>query len=81
MGLTGCIGLIAGVCSQLVISRGWFLKPYFLIGINFTSTIISLKFFNISSITGVLYFNIIVSLIAYLLVFIYGVIKIKQASD
>lgn len=81
MALSGCISLIAGVCSQLIISRGWFLKPYFLIGVNFISTVISLAFFNISSIIGVLYFNIIVSAIAYFLVLVYGLIKIKNTAE
>jgi hypothetical protein len=79
MGLSACIGLVAGVCDQLVISRGWFLRPYFLIGVNFTSTVISLAFFNISSIIGVLYFNIIVTAIAYLLVLFYGIFSINKA--
>jgi hypothetical protein len=81
LGVSNCIALVAGVCDQLVLSRGWFLRPYFLIGVNFFSTVISLAFFNISSITGVLYFNIIVTIIAYLLVLIYGIISIKRTEE
>lgn len=79
--LTSSIGLMSGICSQLVISRGWFMKPFFLIAVNFGSTVISLTFFNIKSLVGILYFNIVVSIIAYFLVFIYGLICINKTSE
>ncbi|MDB5119074.1 MAG: polysaccharide biosynthesis protein [Sphingobacteriales bacterium] len=79
--LTSSIGLMSGICSQLVISRGWFMKPLFLIGVNFGSTVISLAFFNINSLIGILYFNIVVSIIAYFLVFIYGLICINKVPE
>jgi hypothetical protein len=78
---SNCIGLIGGVCSQLIISRGWFLKPYFLIGLNFSSTVISLAFFNISSLVGILYFNIAVTILSYLMDLIYGVISINKVKS
>ena len=78
VGAINCIGLIGGVCSQLVLSRGWFLKPYFLIGLNFSSTVISITFFNVSSLVGVLYFSIAVSIMAYLMDVIYGLISINK---
>lgn len=80
MGIVGSIGLLNTVCSQLVIARGWYINPYFLIGINFSSTVISAAFFNISTITGILYFNIIVYFIAYLLSLSYGIIMLKKAT-
>jgi len=81
IGLTSSIGLMSGICSQLVISRGWFMKPLFLIGVNFGSTVISLAFFNINSLIGILYFNIVVSIIAYFLIFVYGLICINKISE
>lgn len=79
--LTSSIGLMTGICSQLVISRGWFMKPFFLIGVNFGSTVVSLAFFKVNSLIGILYFNIAVSVIAYFLVFIYGLICISKTPE
>lgn len=81
LGISSGIILMMGVCSELIIIRGWYLKPYFLIGVNFTSTVMSLMFFNISSLVGVLYFNIIVTAIAYLLNFFYGIISINRINN
>jgi O-antigen/teichoic acid export membrane protein len=80
MTVANCIGLLAGVCSQLVLSRGWFLNPYFLIGLNLLTTIASLMFFNTSSLIGVFYFNIFVASINYFLVLIYGLIRIFRSK-
>jgi O-antigen/teichoic acid export membrane protein len=80
MTIANCIGLLAGVCSQLVLSRGWFLNPYFLIVLNLFTTIASLMFFNTSSLIGVFYFNIFVACINYFLVLIYGLIKIHRSK-
>jgi O-antigen/teichoic acid export membrane protein len=80
VGTFNCLGLVGGICSQLMLSRGWFLKPYFVIGLNFISTIISIAFFNISSLVGILNFNIAVSTIAYFIEFTYGIISINRVE-
>jgi O-antigen/teichoic acid export membrane protein len=76
--IANCLILLVGVCSQLVLSRGWFINPYLLIGTNFLLTVISLLYFNMSSLVEVLYFNIVIVLVHYLLVFFYGLKKIKD---
>lgn len=76
--IANCLNLMVGVSSQLTISRGWYLRPYFLIGLNFLSTVFSIAFFDLSTLTGVLYFNIVVTLIHYFLMLVYGLIKIKS---
>lgn len=78
--VTNCINLSLGVCSQLVQNRGWFLKPYFLIGLNFTSTVVSLTIFNMSSLVGVLYFNMVVVSLHYIMLLIYALIKITKTN-
>jgi O-antigen/teichoic acid export membrane protein len=75
-----CLGLVGSVCSQLMLSRGWFLKPYFVIGLNFVSTVISIAFFNISSLVGILNFTIAVSAIGYFIEFTYGIISINRVE-
>lgn len=81
MGLLSCAGLLSGVCSQLVISRGWFIRPYYLIGINFTSTVLSLTIFRISTLNDILYFNIILTVMSYFLVLGYGLLSISRTPE
>jgi O-antigen/teichoic acid export membrane protein len=78
--ISSSVALMVGVCSQLVLSRGWFLNPYFIIGVNFTSTVVSLTVFKISSLISILYFDIAVLIMAYLMVFIFGIISIRKVS-
>ena len=78
VGVSNCIGLMVSVCSQLVLSRGWFLNPYILVFVNFTSTVLSLTFFKMTSLIAILYFDITVLIIAYFLAFIFGLISIRK---
>jgi O-antigen/teichoic acid export membrane protein len=78
--ISSSVALMVGICSQLVLSRGWFLNPYFIIGVNFTSTVVSLTVFKISSLISILYFDIAVLIMAYLMVFIFGIISIRKVS-
>ena len=78
VGISNSIGLLVSVCSQLVLSRGWFLNPYILVVINFTSTVLSLTFFKMTSLVAILYFDITVLTIAYFLAFIFGIISIRK---
>ena len=81
VGIINCIGLVSGVCSQLVLSRGWFLEPYFLIGLNFTFTVLGIAVFNIHTLHGILLFTIAATIMSYLLDLIYGLISISKISE
>ncbi len=72
--------LMIGICSQLTISRGWYLKPIYLIGLNFISTLLSIAFLNLKTLEGVLYFNIVVSSVHYGLMFVYGNLMINKSK-
>jgi len=78
VGAINCVGLLGVVCSQLILSRGWFLKPYFLISLNFFSTIIGFAFFNIHTLIGILNFTLGLSFVAFLMDFTYGIISIYK---
>lgn len=79
IGITECLGLMIGVSSQLCISRGWYLKPQYIIGINFVSTVMAIAFLNLTTLIGVLYFNIFVMIVQYFVMFIYGVLQIRRS--
>ena len=74
------LGLMTGICSQLTISRGWYLKPVYIIGLNFVSTVVSIALLNLKTLQGVLYFNIVVSSVHYGLMFVYGNLMINKSK-
>lgn len=75
------IHLMVGIASQLTISRGWYLKPLYLIGLNFISTLVSIAFLNLKTLQGVLYFNILVAAVHYGLMFVYGNLMINRSKE
>lgn len=75
------LSLMIGVCSQLTISRGWYLKPIYLISLNLFSTVVSIIYLDLSSLKGVLYFNIVVASVHYLLMFVYGNVMITKLRN
>ncbi|RZK45267.1 MAG: polysaccharide biosynthesis protein [Hymenobacter sp.] len=76
--IISCVGLLEGLCSQLVLSRGWFFNPYALIIVNFASTIVFILFSPAFSIANILYYNMFTGIIFYLLGLVLGLVKINQ---
>ncbi|RZK45099.1 MAG: polysaccharide biosynthesis protein [Hymenobacter sp.] len=75
------IGLMVNVCSQLILSRGWFLNPYLMVCINFASTILSLSLFKMTSLVAILYFDITILIITYTVAFTFGIISIRKLPN
>jgi hypothetical protein len=75
-----CIVLLSGVAFGLYSSRGWVLSPVLLITINVVSIIILASILDLSTIRGILFLNIGVSLIALLQTFGFSIFKIKQLN-
>jgi O-antigen/teichoic acid export membrane protein len=61
-----CIGLLAGIAFSLYSSRGWAINPILLIAVNLLTVIGFASILNLSSLKGVLFLNIGVSIIALL---------------
>jgi len=78
-----CLGMVIGLAFSLCSSRGWLLNPYLYIMGSLVTVVAGILVFDISSLIGVLYFNIFVSVvqtvvyIAFSLFQIYK-LKIKQ---
>jgi O-antigen/teichoic acid export membrane protein len=70
--------LLIGVSSKMTVGRGWYLRPAFLIGLNFISTVISIAYLDMSELTGVLYFNIVVAAVHLCLMIAYGLYMINR---
>ncbi|PBJ08962.1 polysaccharide biosynthesis protein [Flavobacterium sp. ACN6] len=62
--VSSCIGLLGGIVFNLYSSRGWAMSPIALILINLLAIIISAGMLDLGSLRGVLYFNIVLGLVA-----------------
>lgn len=71
-----CIGLLAGISFGLFTCRGWILHPAISIPVSLVSIIIGVIFFDVSSLTGVLYLNIYLATVQVVLNGGYCLIKI-----
>jgi len=79
--LGSCISLLIGGAYSLMTSRGWAVPPFILISINLLTIVVFASFLDLSSLKGVLFFNIAVNLIVLLqTVFFctFKIIKIKE---
>jgi hypothetical protein len=70
-----CISLSTGLLSNLCSSRGFILSPLFYITFSCVAIIIGIKLFDLSSLNGVLVFNIFTSSCQIIIYFIYLLIK------
>ncbi len=76
-----CIGLLGGIVFYLYSARGWAMSPLVLISINLVAIIIFASLLNLSSLEGILFFNIATGLVALLQTIsfsIYNIIILKN---
>jgi O-antigen/teichoic acid export membrane protein len=76
-----CIGLLSGILFHIYSSRGWALPPIIFILVNLFSIVICSSLFSLSTLKGVLYFNIALNMIALLqtiIFFLYKIFKVKN---
>lgn len=79
LSITGsCVGLITGFTFSLGSSRGWILNPIIYISISISTIIIGILLFNISTLSGILLFNIFVNVIQALVYIVYTFFKIRK---
>ncbi|GAB3333809.1 hypothetical protein GCM10027299_41670 [Larkinella ripae] len=72
--VTTCVGLISGLHTALAASRGWFIKPLVNIPIEIIAIVFGIFIFNISTLSGVIFYNLFlygIYLLQYICYFIY----------
>jgi len=74
----GCVGMITGFTFLLCSSRGWLLNPFLYITLSIISIIIGVIIFDVSTLQGVLLFNIFTSIIQACIYLIYAFSKIRK---
>lgn len=76
--VVGCINMISGLFFTLASSRGWIINPVFLIVSNISTFLIGAFLFNISTLYGVLLFQLFTSIIS---ISINGVFLVKKIFE
>ncbi|GAB4016641.1 hypothetical protein GCM10028808_45720 [Spirosoma migulaei] len=74
------ISMIAGVTYSLHSTRGWLYMPLIPILISIGSILIGVSFIDISTLKGILLFNIFISTIQAIRTIVFSLIKIKQLN-
>ena len=78
--VAACLNLIAGISFSLNSNRGWIFNPIIGIGIGLTEIFLGIMLFNISTLQGVLYFNLFQASVGLLLHPSFGMFKILKLS-
>jgi O-antigen/teichoic acid export membrane protein len=84
LNVTGsCLGLITGLLFSLGSSRAWIMNPYLYIMANLVCIVLGILMFDVSSLIGVLSFNIFISIIQaviYLFYNFFNIYKLRSIS-
>ena len=75
-----CLNLISAVSFSLSTSRGWNINPLYSIPVSMLSIVCGIIFIDISSLKGILLFNIFISFIHALIFLIYALVKINKCK-
>lgn len=76
-----CISLLSGISFSLYSSRGWAMSPAVLISINVLAIIIFASILDLSSLTGVLFLNIALNIVALMQTSIFSIFKIIRIKN
>jgi O-antigen/teichoic acid export membrane protein len=77
----GCnVTLLYSTCYGLSTSRGWIIKPFFLIAYNIVFLIVGVLIFNVSTLMGVFWFTLFVSCSQLVMYFAFAIYKIYKAG-
>lgn len=76
--INSCVSILSGSFFSLLISRGWAIHPVPYILINIITTIVAALTLNVSSLQGVLYFNISISVVQSIVLIGYCLYKINS---
>jgi O-antigen/teichoic acid export membrane protein len=78
--VAACINLIVGISFSLNSNRGWIFNPIIGIAIGLSEIILGIMIFNISTLQGVLYFNLFQAIVGLLIHPSFGMVKILKLS-
>jgi O-antigen/teichoic acid export membrane protein len=80
--ITGsCINLLAGLSFSLFTSRGFAINPMISIPVSILAIILGAVLLNISSLQGILLFNICIATVQFIMNSLYGLIKIININN
>ncbi len=71
--IANCIGMVSNLTAKTIGSRGWFVHPAIVMAINISSIIAAYYLFKLSTIEGVLHYDILLNIIMYVFSVLYGI--------
>ena len=75
-----CLGLVAGSAFGLSTSRGWAINPLISIPLTLGAIILGISIIDISTLVGVLKFNLFVYIVEIIMYYLYCAIKISKVT-
>lgn len=79
--VNACLGMFYGVCFSASTSRGWVMHPLLLIGTNLLAITAGVLCFNITTLSGILLFNILVNVVQIFVILVYNLRKISEVKN
>jgi O-antigen/teichoic acid export membrane protein len=76
-----CLGLVAGSSFGLSSSRGWAINPLLSIPLTIGAIIVGIIIIDISTLIGILKFNLFVYVVEIIMYYVYCIIKINKVSS
>lgn len=77
----GCLNLISALTFSICVSKGWVINPLITIPINILTIIAGVLLLNVTTLQGVLIFNIVIALVGVIMNSIYGFYKIMTLKN
>lgn len=74
------LALLAGAFYALNSSRGWIMNPMVAVSINILAIIVGAFLLDISTLQGILVFNMVIGLVSVLMHGLYGLFKINRVT-
>jgi O-antigen/teichoic acid export membrane protein len=77
--INACLGLLYGISFNLSTCRGWVINPIIIISASLVSILCAALLFNVSTLQGVIWFNIAISLVQVIIITVYNFIRIARS--
>jgi len=76
-----CVGFFIGVTWGVCTGRNWIINPFVFIGINISALILGALFIDLSTLRGVLYFNLFIALVDMVTYLVYVFSRISKVAN
>ena len=79
--VASCLVLLESTTGSLLNSRGWIFNPFVTILINISSLVVSIYMFNLTTLVGLLNYNILMNSFFYFILLIFSYVSLTKIED